>query len=241
MARIGFNVNTEAVIGLTAKLERLNKSAFPSAGRSTLNDGAFKMKGKNILDSAKKNMDVKNPTFFKRYTGVKKANGFNVNSMFSEVGFTDKHAEKAQKAVNYGMEANEVGGTDDSGLKYYPATRGSRRMVKRLMYFDKNKVDDDQSGNTVRRAFRAKKKGKNFFINTSKGRALIKVKSITKKANGRIKINSQLLMMDRTVKKAKAKATHFVKEGAIITSKEMDNFYVKNAEYQFNRVLKGSR
>jgi len=238
MAQRVFNVNADAVIALSARLERLNRSAFPSAVRSTLNDGAFAMKKTNILESARKNMNVKSPMFFKKYTGVRRATGFKIEMMSAEVGFTDKHVDKAQKAVNYGMEANEVGATDQTGLKYYPATRGSRGMVKRSMYFDKNNVDDDQSGNTVKRVFRAKKKGKHLFINTSKGKALIKVKSIKKGANGRIKINSQLLMMDRTQKKAKAKATHFNKEAAIKTSKSMDDYYLKNATYQFNKALR---
>ena len=76
MARQSLNINNDAVIALTAKLERLNKSALPSAIRSTLNDSAFLMKQKNILESAKNNMTVRNQSFFKRYTGVKRATGF---------------------------------------------------------------------------------------------------------------------------------------------------------------------
>jgi hypothetical protein len=37
---------------------------------------------------------------------------------------------------------------------------------------------------------------------------------------------------------AKTKATHFNKEAAIKTSKSMDDFYVKNATYQFKRALR---
>ena len=81
MASIKFNVNTDATIALTARLERLNKSAFPSSVRSTLNDAAFEMKKKNILVSAKKNMEVRNPSFFRKFTGVKRESGFDVKSM----------------------------------------------------------------------------------------------------------------------------------------------------------------
>ena len=38
------NVNSTAVIHLTARLERLNNRAFPSAVRATLSDAAFEMK-----------------------------------------------------------------------------------------------------------------------------------------------------------------------------------------------------
>ena len=100
MANFQMNVNTNAAIILTAKLERMHKSAFPSAVRSTLNDSAFAMKQKEILDSAKLNMTVRNPSFFKKFTGVKRANGFNVNAMFSEDGFQDRGQNSARKAIN---------------------------------------------------------------------------------------------------------------------------------------------
>lgn len=250
MSNFKFNVNTDAAIILTAKLERLNKSAFPSAVRSTLSDGAFSMKKVGILKSAEKNMKVKAPNFFKANTGVDRAKGFNVNQMSATVGFMNKRGLSANKAVTYGMEANEFGATDTTGLKYYPATRGARGMVKRSQYFDKSKVDSDDKGTFVNKAFRSLKSKKAVFVNTKKGRALIKVKSIRtyKRANknkgiskGGLKINSTLLMMDRTHKKAKAKATHFNREAALETQKMMDDFYKKNAEFQFNKVLKSTR
>ena len=47
------NVNTDAVVALTNKLEKLHRSAFPVAVRSTLNSAAFDMKKDTILKSAK--------------------------------------------------------------------------------------------------------------------------------------------------------------------------------------------
>lgn len=261
MANQMFNVNTDASIILTAKLERLNKTAFPNAVRSTLSDGAFSMKQEGILKSAKKNMKVKAPNFFKANTGVDRAKGFNVNQMSATVGFMNKRGLSANKAVTYGMEANEIGATDSTGLKYYPATRGSRGMVKKSQYFDKSNITESYKSSNIKtkklasdsymaRAYSSLKSKKAVFVNTSKGRALIKVKSITKYkrsnkkkgiSKGGLKINSTLLMMDRTHKKARAKATHFNKEAAIETSKMMDDFYAKNAKFQFEKVLKSTK
>lgn len=244
MPNVGFNVNTDAVIHLTAKLERLRKSAFPSAVRATLSDAAFDMKKTEILKSAKKNMNVKNPTFFKAFTGVVRAKGSNVNSMSSVVGFMDKNKDKAQKAVNKGMESNEIGGTDNDGLKYYPATRGSRGLVIRSKYYDKEKVIKDSQSTFMQNAFKSIRDKKPVFIQTKKGTALVQFKKAkrAKRANkvksvkrGQVKFNSTLLMLDRTKLKAKAKATHFNKEAALQTQKSIDVFYAKNAEYQFNK------
>lgn len=251
MARQAFNVNTDAVIALTAKLERLNKSAFPSAVRSTLNDGAFEMKKKNILDSAKKNMEVRNPSFFRKFTGVKRASGFKVNSMYSEVGFknTDPNPIKGKKAIE-GMEHNEVGGSDNTGAMYMAKSRTSNsrsRLVRKKGRFNK--------ANLIKGRVRTKKRVSNTmnlissyeekkptFVETSKGKFLVQVTDIrynmgTKKHDFKV----DWLMRGRKKNVAHAKATHFVKESAITTSKKMDEFYLRNATYQFQKVLKSTR
>ncbi|MBL4809315.1 MAG: hypothetical protein JKY43_04565, partial [Phycisphaerales bacterium] len=45
---VEFNVNTDAVVSLTNKLEKLHKSAFPVAVRGTLNSAAFDVKQKSM-------------------------------------------------------------------------------------------------------------------------------------------------------------------------------------------------
>lgn len=242
MANFTMNVNTNAAIILTAKLERLNKSAFPAAVRSTLNDAAFSMKQKEILDSAKLNMKVKNPAFFKRFTGVKRANGFNVNSMYSEVGFQDRGQNSAKKAINKGMESNEVGGRDDDGGMYIGKSRGAKGLVKRNARFNKTKVLKSKSKSNVARMYASAKAKKQVFINTSKGRFLVQVKSFSKGVKGgspNIKVD--FLMRHRKQHEAKAKATHFNREAALKTQKQMDDFYLKAATFQFNKVLKSTR
>lgn len=252
MANFSFDVNTTGIIHLTDRLERLNRSAFPSAVRATLSDAAFEMKQKNILESAKRNMKVKAPNFFKANTGVERARfNRNIEAMSATSGFINKRGVKANKAVNYGMEANEVGDTDNTGMMYKKATRSGRGLVRRNKYYDRGKLTKNRSkkkGNAyVQSAFASFKDKKPVMVDTKSGKAIIMVKSITqyKRANkktgrkkGQLKINSVLLMMDRTVKKARAKATHFVKEGAVKTQKQIEGFYQKNAEFQFQKVWK---
>ena len=239
MANFRFNVNTDAAIILTAKLERMHKSAMPSAIRSTLNDAAFAMKQKEILDSAKSNMNVRNPSFFKRFTGVKRANGFNVGSMYSEVGFQDRGQNSARKAINKGMESNEFGGQDNDGGMYIGKTRTAKGLVKRNARFDKAKVLKSKSKSNVARMYASAKSKKQVFINTSKGRFLVQVKKFERGASGSgPDIKLDFLMRHRKQYVAKAKATHFNKEAALKTQKQMDNFYKKNAEYQFNKIWK---
>lgn len=238
---IRFDVNTNANIILTAKLERLNRSAFPSAVRSTLNDAAFEHKKVNLPLSAKANMNVKNPTFFRKYTGVKRASGFNVSSMYSEAGFSPSNEIKAKKALE-GMEKNEVGGTDDEGGMYIGKSRGAKGLVKRNFRFDKSKVLKVNSKSNVARMYASAKAKKQVFINTSKGRFLVQAKTFNRGVGGGSPdIKVDFLMRHRKKHVAKAKATHFVKEAAIKTSKQLESFYYKNATFQFNKVLKATR
>jgi len=242
MANFQFNVNTSDIIHLSDKLERINRSAFPSAVRSTLSDAAFEMKQKNILESAKKNMNVKQPNFFKANTGVQRAKfNRNVESMSATAGFVNKRGIKANKAVEYGMEANEIGATDNTGMMYKKATRTGRGLVRRNRYYDKAKLTSNRSkrkgNNYVQSAFASLIDKKPVMVDTKHGKAIIIVKSI-KNVKGKLRIKSDLLMMDRTTKNVKAKATHFNKEAAQKTQKQMEGFFKKNAEFQFAKVWK---
>lgn len=243
------NVNTDANIILTAKLERLNKSAFPSAVRSTLNDAAFAMKQKEILLSAKANMTVRNPTLFKKFTGVKRAAGFNVSSMYAEVGFIPKDGISGSK-VPEGMEHNEVGGTDNTGAMYLGKARTSnslKKRVRRASRFDKSKMARTGRSSNLK----AKKEGfmskalaslyenKPVMIKSSKGTFVVQVKSISPETKGRkLKIEMDFLMRGRRKNPAKARPTHFNREAALRTASQMEGFYNKNATFQFNKILK---
>ena len=253
MANFKLNVNTDAAIILTAKLERMHRSAMPSAIRSTLNDAAFTMKKKEILSSARLNMTVRNPIFFKKFTGVKRATGFKVDTMYSEVGFknTDKNPIKGKKAIE-GMESNEFGGQDNDGGMYIGKSRNAKGLVKRNARFDKSKVTRGYKSSNIRtkksnnnfmgRVFASIEDDKNVFINSKSGRFLVKAISVergTKDKKAKVKL--EFLMRHRKQHIAKAKATHFNREAAITTSKQMDGFYLKNAEFQFNKVLKSTR
>ena len=249
MSKQTFSVNTDAVIGLTAKLERLNKSAFPNSVRNTLNDGAFAMKQGNILASAKKNMTVRNQTFFKKFTGVEKAKGWNINSMQSQVGFinTDKDKKKGQKAM-IGMEHNEVGGSDSQGAMYLYESRTSKdrnKLVNRNKRFNKARVTKAKTTKNYKNSFFANaynafEKKQSFFMFSKNTKYLVTVKSISRGDNGNANIKLTFLMRSRRNNIAHAKATHFNKEAALKTAKEMDKFYAKNAEREFNKVLKST-
>ena len=252
MANFQFNVNTDATIILTAKLERLNKIAFPSAVRASLSDAAFYMKQSGISNSANKNLTVRNRTVFKKFTGVEKARfNRNIEQMKASVGFIPKDGVKGSK-VPQGMEANEAGGVDSDGWMYMSKTRvsgSSKRLVRTGSRFKKSNVLNVKRARNI-----ATKKASRFMIQASesfeqkkpfhfyskKNIFLVQTTSYKTGKDGVHSVKLDFLMRRRKDFNAKAKATHFVKEAALITQKKMDEFYAKNAQFQFDRVLKST-
>ena len=55
-----------------------------------------------------------------------------------------------------------------------------------------------------------------------------------------ISVESKLNLDFNLVEKARAKATYFNREAALTVQKKMDEFYAKNAQFQFDRVLKST-
>ena len=60
-----FNVNTDEVVRLTNRLEKLNKSAMPIAVRSTLNDVAFQSKQTHLPKEFDKKFTIRKKNFIK--------------------------------------------------------------------------------------------------------------------------------------------------------------------------------
>ena len=135
-----FNVNNDAAISLKANLERLNKSAFPSAVRNTLNSATFDMKRKTVLQSARKNFNaVKEPKLLRNSLLVDKATGFDVNKMESTIGLVKLNGNL--EAYVSGLEKQEKGGVIDTGSRYLKGARGGNKAngrVRRENYYDKN-------------------------------------------------------------------------------------------------------
>ena len=75
MARnIQVNVDSAKLSVFTQQLRKMHRKELPLAIRNTLTDVAVETK-KNIPNSAKRKFTVRNPGFFKAFTGFEKATG----------------------------------------------------------------------------------------------------------------------------------------------------------------------
>lgn len=242
---IKFNVDTDAVIRLTNNLEKLTKSAFPVAVRGTLNSLAFDVK-KNTMPKSALRFKRREKNFFKANSTVHKAKGFDLKSMESKVGFTDNRADN--KAVE-DLEQQEHGGTI-GGRKYIPVNtaRVSKRNNKKVATRNrlgrigiKNIVrTKDVSGKNEKEKFVKSviKAGKGGFVQSEfKGVNMVwRVNSLKRSRNGQFKLTAVYIVNDS--KKVKVRGTGFMKKATAKTAKKADDFYINQAERQFERALK---
>lgn len=246
------DVNTDSAIQLTAKLEKLHRSAFPSAVRNTLNDLAFDMKKKQIPNSFKQNFKPKSGTvpFVKKLLIVDKAVGFNTNEMKAVVGFLNP-TNNVDKRFVEGLQKQEDGGVIDDGLRYLKSARGEKvnGRVRRENYYDKNNVISGRSrigrnkgtrkSKFVARAYRAMKDNKPMFMNSMKGNFLVKVTSVSSEISTRkLSFDFKFIAMSRDKKATKLRARQFVELARKREQSNVETFYRKNAEFQFKKHLK---
>lgn len=239
------NVNNDKVIEFTDKLEQLHRSAFPSAVRNTINDAAFDMKRREILRSAKSNFNrVKSPTFFRKFTQVNKASGFNVKTMESVVGFSNSNDPKIRRVIS-GMKKQEFGGRINDGSRYLKASRGGRinSKVKQQNYFSKQKLlkgsTKTRGKDLVAKAYQSASTGKSFSLNTRKGNFIVRTKKFSSnRRSRRTSFKLDFLMMDRSKSPSLIKGTRFIKEAGVSSSMKINSFYVKNAEFQIKKNFK---
>lgn len=245
MANVFFNVNTSASIELTYKLEKISKSAFPLAVRSTLNDAAFDVKKNTLQQSAKRNFIQRAPTFWRRFSAVNKAEGMSVNGMHADVGMTSQGEQKAETPIRQ-LVQQEKGGTIDRGLDYLKGARGgdTNRKVSRANYFDKSrnvsgkfKRPGTSKSRFVAAAYVSLRERKRMTFKGRDGRRFtMQVTSINESRKGGFKIKSKLLYVSRDGHPVKIRGTHFSEEAARATTLKIPEFYRQEADRQISKI-----
>lgn len=238
------NVNNNEVIALTAKLEQLNRSAFPSAVRNSLNAAAFDMKKDTILKSAKDNFTQRKPTFFKSNSRVEAAKGFDIKTMSSKVGFTGD-----SQAVD-DLEKQEKGGEID-GRSFLPfGSKGGANPARSGNSYGKN-IKPNARLKTMKIVNPSKVSGKNDkekfiksvihagvggFVLGNTNNILWRVNSIKGMRKGELKLTP--LYTFKKGRDVNVKATHFMKEATEETIKKIDKLYMEQAQKQFDKALR---
>lgn len=231
MRSIVFDINQEAVIQYTKKLGKLHKSDLPLAIRSTLNDTAFEAYRKIPL-FFNKNFTVRKKTFLRSHTSVVKSkNTFKVSQMVAQTGVI-----KGKSKAGDNLLQQEYGGTiADSEfipLKTARIGKNERKLISKANYLKNIRSNKRMhQSNEFRKA--AIKAGKGAFIMFND--LLVKIDAVKTHP---LYIKSTPLYYIKEGKQAKVDKNPFVKPAALLASKKIKKFFIKNAQYRIKKRMK---
>ena len=255
------DVNTDATIILTAKLEKLHKSAFPSAVRNTLNEVADRHKSLIPKVAKHKFKNERNKTFFRVITNYDKAVGFDVNKMVATSGLNPKAlGGKAVKVIE-NLEKQENGGTiKGRKLLTNPKSRVGGSIGGRVQSgarFEKNELHDSTDAFKFQLAKTGSKKSAYISavassIKKGSGKFIIKggrKGKLSGMAYSIASAKSNLRTGKTTIKTKKlygyienntfnVKARGFISDSRRMVIKNIDKIYKEKAEFQFKKHLK---
>lgn len=241
------NVNIDALVVYTNKLEKMSRSALPIAVRTSLNSVAFDVKQKSMPRSVKR-FTERQPNFFKANSRVEMAKGFNVNEMHSLVGFTSENLRLG--ATNYAvndLEQQEYGGQIDkktfipldearSGNSQNKLVRPSNRLTVINGLINSNKVGaTSPRAAFIRAAFKSGPGG--YVIGNTGNEILWRIDSINKNSRG-LSIKKTGLYSFSQGRSVHVRETGFMRFASIESGYKIEKFFIEEAEKQFAKLAK---
>lgn len=241
-----FKIDADEVIKLTVTLEKLNRSALPSAVRNTLNNAAFETKQQIPIEGSKRFI-TRNKGFLKAFSTVDKASGFDIDKMRATAGINSSRGER----VADGLVAQEFGGSlHTSRLVPHDEARTSKSHRKRLR--KKNWLSKVNAHNAsgafkshkgtrnskfVAAVMSTAKRGKKHMILESGGRGMLyEIKSLkSSRSTGRLSFKLDKLFYLKRSSEANVSGRGFIRASKDAASKKLPEFYKSNAEYQLKK------
>jgi len=224
------NINTDAVVTFTNKLERINRSAMPVSVRGALNNAAFDVKQNTMPKISSEKFTNRQANFFKANSRVQMASGFDIDSMESTVGFISDNLKGSTNFAVKNLEQQERGGTI-KGKSFIPMrqARASQSDVKAVRPSNrissiKNIVDAKKS-----RFAASHRAGVGGYIQTEK--AVFRVDSLSKKS---FKITP--LHSFKKGRSVQVKSTGFMKQASNESGSKIEKFFIEQAQKQFEKA-----
>jgi len=231
------NINSDASVQLTNKLEKLHRSALPVAIRQTLTNTARDVKTKSILEVTDKEFTNRQKNFFKAFTGFTPARGFNVDKMSAVVGIFHRGNQSAKD-----LEKQEFGGKI-KGRSFIPkdearVSKSNSKKISKAKALGKFK-NMPKIGWGNKKNFRRKTKrlkvGKAFAY----GNTVFLIKKKEFKSGSGIWLTTEKIWTYKSGRSANiSKPTHFMKKSAFLSRKKMPSLYKIEAERQINKSLR---
>ena len=251
-----FNVNTSSLNQLAIELKNLHKAALPNTVRFTLNDLAFDVKKNTLIKGLHEtDMKIKSDSFFKKYSGVEKAAGYDVDKMYSQVGMMPSLGTgTADRTIQRMKEQDEGGSLKHSSIALDSARGTLKKGNSRARKGNEKRVREDamrknlyfwgkpiQFGDT-QGLIKAVTKSKITTGGGGKGNVILYGKYIYEiigfdhigdgKKHEKIKIHLQRLYSFKQNRQVHLKPKHFTQKSGLLTMKKADEIFRLNASKQ---------
>lgn len=239
------NINTDAVVTFTNKLERMHKSALPSAIRGALNKAAFDVKTKTLLANSKNIFENRQPNFFRANSKVDPANGFDLRTMKATVGMVGTSLKGSSNYAVKDLEQQELGGTIRKkafipltsariGKSKSKSVRANERLsaIKKVVNMkNANGANDKQK--FVKSVLFAGVGG--AVLSTYKGKEILwRVNSLNKTKGGQFKLTA--LYSHKQGRSVSVRGTHFMEKSGLESAAKIEDYFIIEARRQFDKI-----
>ncbi len=244
------NVNTDELAKLNLKLEKVHRSEFPVTVRNTLNTMAFETKKKTLPEEFDKSFTIRSKSFSKAFSSVKTAQGFNVKTMKSTVGMTDRkrggRPEQAGRDMTPQQLGGKIGGRTFIPMKQARTSKNPNKNVRkenRLSNITKIVNTKDNSSGTEKQKF--VRTALNVATHHGK-KTLVRHKGVLYRID-RAGSNIKTRKMDLKVtpiysveegRSVKVSSSPVTRRAALRTHKRANVIFVKQAEKKIKTIMK---
>lgn len=237
-------INTDGLVMLTNKLEKLRRSALPSAIRSTLNDAVFDVKTNTMMRSSSQEFINREKNFFKANSRFQNASGFDIKTMEATVGFQSiggkNHAVEDLEEQEHGGNINKKSFIPTVFARKGGSNKGLVRPNSRLSSIKKMFNVRDSLGKNAREKFviAAAVAGKGGFV--LRGNILFRIDTAPKSNLKRRTANFKAtpIYSFKKGRNVKVDSTHFMEKATLLTAKKLPQFFYKQGERQLAKVWK---
>lgn len=235
------NINSDAVVQFTNTLEKMHRSALPSAIRGTLNKVVFDVKSKTLSKFADLSFEKRQPNFFRANSRFENAKGFNVSTMRATVGMTTMGLKGDHNYAVKDLEQQERGGLiPKKSFIPLPAARISGSLNKnvranaRLANIKKIIDSKKMTGNSSREKFvhAILEAGKGGFVLS--GTTLFRINSL-KKVGNTFKDKTALYTFKRG-RSVRVSPTAFMEKASMESGHKMEGFFSMEAKRQIEKL-----
>jgi len=254
MAKI-IDVNNRELINFAKKLDKIHRSKLPNAVRNTLNSVAFHTKKKTLQEEASKTFTRRNSSFFKRFSSVEMAKGFNINRMQSKAGMTAASRTGKPEQAGLDQTQQQQGGTI-KGRTFIPldtarVSNNNKKNVRRKNRIKNLKIvlnTKDATGQSPKKRFvssavvaikkfgsgaiiqHKRQDGKQFLYRVERGGKNIKTREFSIKVTPLYSVKK-----GRTIR---VSAKPFTMRAGLKAQKLANKFFEQHAKRQLSKIRK---